>query len=237
MDRLYWWPPTTPPDCPRPPDALVEAARRDVPVVLTDRELNHPADEIGVGWNELVEALRAKGHGRTAATWGMYALVCEGLLRLREFACRPDATANRFGSDNYRLDVLRDSADPARSQPVPAGSFPLLVVTETDGLWDWWQAPPEPAHSTQRPRRRKRRSLAIPQLTPKQLEACQTVAECNGDIAEAARRLGRDRKTIKQHLDAAQNKLGKSAVKHATQSLPNDRRGQANLSAEDDRRQ
>jgi len=36
---------------------------------------------------------------------------------------------------------------------------------------------------------------------------------------------------------AAMKKLGKATVKHATQSLPSDRRGQVNVSKDDDRRE
>ena len=73
-------------------------------------------------------------------------------------------------------------------------------------------------------------------LTAKQLEASQIVAECKGDIAEAARRLGKDAKTVRQHYTAATKKLGKTVVKHATKQLPSDRRGQANIADGEDRR-
>ncbi len=83
---------------------------------------------------------------------------------------------------------------------------------------------------------RKRKSSVERKLTGKQLEASQIVAECKGDIAEAARRLGKDAKTVRQHYNAAMKKMGRIAVKHATQKLPLDRRGAANLSEADDMR-
>lgn len=87
------------------------------------------------------------------------------------------------------------------------------------------------------PVRRRRRAGLVPKpLTAKQTETVQVVGECKGDLAEAARRLGIDRKTVKQHYDAASRKLGKIAVKHTTQPLRTDRRGQANVAQEDDRR-
>ncbi len=89
---------------------------------------------------------------------------------------------------------------------------------------------------TEKPRKRKRQAMKASPLTAKQTEAVQVVGECKGSFAEAGRRLGVDRKTVQQHYQAAMKKLGKSAVKHATQSLPSDRRGQADLSADDDRR-
>jgi predicted DNA-binding protein (UPF0251 family) len=88
-----------------------------------------------------------------------------------------------------------------------------------------------------RPRRRRRMTDAPPRpLTAKQTEAVQIVGECKGNLAEAARRLGIDRATLKERYEAASEKLGKRAVKHATKSLPTDRRGQENLSRYDDRR-
>jgi hypothetical protein len=84
--------------------------------------------------------------------------------------------------------------------------------------------------------RRNRKPLNPKELTPKQLEASQIVAECKGDIAEAARRLGKDRATVEQHYRAAMKKLGKTVVKYKTKQLPSDRRGQANLADGQDRR-
>jgi predicted DNA-binding protein (UPF0251 family) len=83
---------------------------------------------------------------------------------------------------------------------------------------------------------RKRKSSVDIKLTGKQLEASQIVAECKGDIAEAARRLGKDRATVEQHYSAAMKKLGKTVVKHATTQLPSDRRGQVNIADGQDRR-
>ncbi|MEW6358495.1 MAG: hypothetical protein AB1696_19330 [Planctomycetota bacterium] len=68
-------------------------------------------------------------------------------------------------------------------------------------------------------------------LTDKQTEAMQIVGECKGSIAAAAKRLGRDHKTVRQHYDAALKKMGKKAVNHLIkkQRLPTDRRGQVNV--------
>ena len=64
----------------------------------------------------------------------------------------------------------------------------------------------------------------------------QIVGECKGSIADAARHLGKDPKTVRQHYRAASEKVGKSVVKHATEPLRTDRRGQANIANGDDRR-
>ena len=79
-------------------------------------------------------------------------------------------------------------------------------------------------------KRRRRKSDAQPNaLTPRQLEAMQIVGECKGNMAEAAKRIGRHRKTVQQHYQAALAKLGRTAVKHATQQPTLDRRGQETM--------
>jgi DNA-binding CsgD family transcriptional regulator len=85
-------------------------------------------------------------------------------------------------------------------------------------------------------RKRKRQPVKGKALTPRQAEVVHIVGECKGDFAAVGRRLGIDRKTVEQHYNAAMQKLGKAAVKHATQPLRSDRRGQADLTPEDDRR-
>ena len=85
-------------------------------------------------------------------------------------------------------------------------------------------------------KRRKRQSSVDRKLTGKQLEASQIVAECKGNIVEAAQRLGRDPKTVRQHYKVAMEKMGKSVVNHTTKPLPSDRRGQANIADGQDRR-
>jgi predicted DNA-binding protein (UPF0251 family) len=94
-----------------------------------------------------------------------------------------------------------------------------------------------PGTKRQRRKRRRRKSGAAPRpLTAKQTEAAQIVGECKGNLAEAARRLGIDRKTLQERYEGALSKLGRQAVKHRVQSLPLDRRGQERLSCDDDRR-
>ncbi|NQT36335.1 MAG: hypothetical protein HQ581_02535 [Planctomycetes bacterium] len=86
-------------------------------------------------------------------------------------------------------------------------------------------------------KKRKRRSAAKTNpLTPIQVKTVQVVGECEGDVAKAAKRLGKDRSTVQESYTAAMSKLGKSAVKHKTRSMPRDKRGQEHLSEGDDRR-
>lgn len=91
-------------------------------------------------------------------------------------------------------------------------------------------------------RRRKRRpplDKDIRPLTDRQTEVVQIVGECKGNFAEAARRMCLNRKTVKEHYDTAMAKLGLAGVRNPakqlkpkTQRLPEDRRGQVNISGE-----
>jgi len=87
-----------------------------------------------------------------------------------------------------------------------------------------------------RKRRRRKTESKTRALTAIQAEVVHIVGECKGNISEAARRLGKNRKTVDESYKSAMKKLGKSAVKHQTKRLSSDRRGQENLSQEDDRR-
>lgn len=85
-------------------------------------------------------------------------------------------------------------------------------------------------------KRRRRSDKRQRPLTVKQTEAVQIVGECGGNIASAAQRMGLDRKTVKQHYDAAMAKLGRRVIKHNTTPIQHDNRGQASITTDDDRR-
>jgi DNA-binding CsgD family transcriptional regulator len=94
-----------------------------------------------------------------------------------------------------------------------------------------------PASKPKRTRRRSRARKARP-LTPRQTEVVQIVGECKGNIAEVARRLGKNRKTVEEAYRAGMTKLGKT-VYHSTDKtrlLARDRRGQENIGEGDDQR-
>jgi predicted DNA-binding protein (UPF0251 family) len=109
----------------------------------------------------------------------------------------------------------------------------ILTPEGEAALMDWRL---QSKKETTAPRKRKRGTIKVKPLTARQVEVVQIVGECNGDLAEAARKLGIDRKTVKQHFDAASRKLGKAVVTHATQPLRRGLRGEADVSYEDDRR-
>jgi hypothetical protein len=92
------------------------------------------------------------------------------------------------------------------------------------------------------PKRKRKRASDKPRkprpLTPWQAEVTQIVGECKGNIAQAAKRLGRDPSTIRESYKAAMTKLGKEVVRSRdkTRLFARDKRGNEMVSAEDDRR-
>ena len=87
-------------------------------------------------------------------------------------------------------------------------------------------------------RRRKRAGGQKPQnLTEKQMEAVKLHGECEGNIAEVGRRMGIDRKSAEQHINAGFGKLGKSVPQKAqTQKHKRGKRGEDDVAEEDDKR-
>lgn len=97
----------------------------------------------------------------------------------------------------------------------------------------------EQQHATgvKKQRRRRRQNPQPKPLTPRQTEAMKHHGDCQGKIAEIARRMGVARKTAEQHVKAAFTKLGQSVPKKVkTTSHKKDRRGQENVAASDDHR-
>jgi hypothetical protein len=116
--------------------------------------------------------------------------------------------------------------------PPPAFGYPHAMRLIADEIA---KATPETS-LVDKPKRRRRPTTATKPLTEIQAEVVQIVGECKGNVAEAARRRGRDRKTVDEEYKAALKKLGKSVVKATTQPLPKDRRGQENITDGDNRR-
>jgi hypothetical protein len=92
---------------------------------------------------------------------------------------------------------------------------------------------------TSPPKRRRQGTAKKPRpLTARQTEVIQIVGECKGNLAQAATRLGRNRKTIVEIYKAGMKKLGKD-VSHAKKSdrlIARDRRGQSDVADIDDSR-
>ena len=85
---------------------------------------------------------------------------------------------------------------------------------------------------------RRKREATPP--TTLQAEALRAMTDSGGNMAEAARRMNLERSTVRQHYRAALAKLGMTMAEHLRkvkrENLRHDRRGQADVAAEDDRR-
>jgi hypothetical protein len=81
-----------------------------------------------------------------------------------------------------------------------------------------------------KPKRRRRASPKKPvPLTAKQVEAMQLVGEHKGNFTAAGKAAGKTPTAMRKLYNKACAKLGTKTVKHATQRLPEDRRGQATV--------
>lgn len=94
-----------------------------------------------------------------------------------------------------------------------------------------------------KPKPKRRRASDKPRKprppTQRQLEAIQIVGECRGNVAEAARRLGKDRKTVEEAYRTGMAKAGKEVFwqnkKTKTRLLIRDKRGQETVSTDAER--
>ena len=85
--------------------------------------------------------------------------------------------------------------------------------------------------------RQTRRAIQPRPLTKIQAETIHIVGEHKGNIAESAKKLGKNYHTVKDAYDEGIKKLGKGATKKpSTQALPYDARGQVNIVNNDDKR-
>jgi DNA-binding CsgD family transcriptional regulator len=172
----------------------------------------------------------------------------EPLERLRLACLEVHDRAAALASDGaiylHHLHAAEGPNPPERSRVVRAAlSDPMTLALVRDDLGRAaeallaWARDQQQRVSTKRSKRTKhnRRAPAHRPLTDKQVKAMQTVAECNGSIAEAARRLGKDRSTVAQHYRTALKKLGRmaSTVKAKTGALPSDKRGQLTVARND----
>lgn len=88
------------------------------------------------------------------------------------------------------------------------------------------------------PRRRRKSNRKTRPLTAKESEALQIIGDYKGNVSAAALQLRITRQALKKRYDKAHKKLGTMPMlKAKTKSLPTDKRGQANISESDDRRE
>jgi hypothetical protein len=96
------------------------------------------------------------------------------------------------------------------------------------------QAKLPPVKPSQRKRRRRPSARKPTPLTPAQAEAMHLVGEHKGNFAAAARAAGKSPTMMRKLYQKATAKLGKKAIKHATQRLPTDSRGQETIAAHEE---
>jgi DNA-binding CsgD family transcriptional regulator len=113
-----------------------------------------------------------------------------------------------------------------------------IDVPDTGWGTDFKVKPSQTFGAPQKLRRRAGKPRKPSGLTDRQIEIVQIVGECKGNIALAARKLGRDRKTIDEVYRAGMAKLGKTIYRSIdkTRLLVRDRRGQETVSEADDLR-
>jgi hypothetical protein len=97
-----------------------------------------------------------------------------------------------------------------------------------------WREPDERRQTPKRKHRRRATPRKSIPLTPEQTEAMQLVGEHKGNIAAAARAAGKSRAAMDKLYRKAMAKLGKKTVKHFTQRLPTDARGQETIAADEE---
>jgi len=132
------------------------------------------------------------------------------------------------------LDFFRREIYPRYLTRQPQWPPPTAIL---QGLREFSKAFGGKATAKKRNRARNKPKKFRP-LTARQTETAQIVAQCNGNIAEAARRLGKDRKTVVESYKAAMAKIGMEAVRSRDKTclLPRDKRGNVTISSDDDRR-
>lgn len=86
------------------------------------------------------------------------------------------------------------------------------------------------------PRRRRRTLPSDRTLTKKEIRVLQAVGKSGGNIAKAARELGKHRTTVREQYDNAMAKIGRKAkaeFKASLMPLPADNRGQLSVGVRD----
>ncbi len=173
------------------------------------------------------------------------------LYRLHWQLAAAEPTVGRLGDDaeesQYAFVELRDAAEHLWNLwDVGAVDRPTTV----NGRWSGRRVPanvlaclesaaadlraavdaelPQATSGTTTRRRRKGRQKARA-LTEKQAEAVQLVGEHKGNRTAAAEAAGVSRQVMTRRYEAAMRKLGRSALKHRTVPLPQDRRGQSSV--------
>ena len=147
----------------------------------------------------------------------------------RDLLCRLMELGHVEVVARYAIELMEQRQELLR---LSGKTIPSATYGQTVQLAQWVS----PKNQERKRSRRPSKTSKPRKLTTLQTEAIQIVGEYKGNIAEAARRLNKDRKTIEEAYKSGLAKLGKVAVQRGTRTFPRDRRGQVDLGQDDDRR-
>jgi hypothetical protein len=172
----------------------------------------------------LAVALDAEGFPGWLRAIGEWPQIRKSMI---EREVRPDDRKTPSDKDLMErlIDLVRAEKEMSRNDAMG------LPITEALSLMT-----PKPAAQKRR-RRKARPAAASPKpLTAIQTQTIQVVSECEGNIAAAAHRLGKDRKTVEESYRTGMLRLGKEAYwnRHKTRLLARDRRGTEDVADVDD---
>jgi len=135
----------TSPDCARPKQRLIDAAKENLPDLLSSmsnieegyNERPSPPDRL-VSAEKMVQALIASGHLDAAARHAIHQLIQEGMLD-GEAILRGVPTTSRLGSGKSGMSMLEEESP--TETPVFGGPIPYseLLIRSTPALWDRWR--------------------------------------------------------------------------------------------------
>lgn len=124
------------PALPRPPDRFVDAARRDIPLILANVVPAHDGT-IELIASHLTKRLQDAQHTLAAAHWAVHDSILAGLLQpgpvkvgLPVFFRMVKGHLIESGPGEATLVVPQDG-------PAP---FDTFLVRATEALWDWWRS-------------------------------------------------------------------------------------------------
>jgi len=149
-----------------------------------------------------------------------------------------DALFDKLGADwvNKRVQELQARC-PAEAAEMGLAELVQAAPTAGGATPAGADQAPEKTEASKTKRRKRTGAAKAPTLTPKQTEAMKLHGDCEGNIAEIARRLGIGRKSAEDRVKAAFKKLGRSIPRKAsTKALPTSRRGEEIVSKSDDKR-
>jgi predicted DNA-binding protein (UPF0251 family) len=218
------------------PESLDPVALREIIGMRNEKELDDTDSDVS---GELVPE---RIHSTQRECWGRYEIAeadaVANITRQGMFAeFKPMLDKLNDAHGKYvanAIDFINGDANPLFSPQQQALHGAIDELRRS--LPALYAARPKATTKRKPSRNRQRRKATDRPMTAKEVEAVKTVGECNGNFAEAGRRLGKNRKTVKQLHDSGLKKAGTKNIRHKTEQIRHDKRGQANLANDSDRR-